>query len=233
MYRFPSVLEAVRPPSRHSVVGLAPAELVDVAPAPLPLVRDDQVQRVEVAFAVLRVGFDVDEPRTVGGQHRLDVARHRPEPIHVLVRRDRLEAARRIVLALRGVRRRGDGHVDGHAPFSTAFTTARSRQSPQISRCRPIAQMSPAQVTGLTGGSGTSHRSTDSAAATSSGPAASAISARISSSLKPTRSRSKPAASTACISSRRISSSHPAFRPACCRRSPGPGAASPTSVRAR
>src|ERR1017187_753522 len=42
------------------------------------------------------------------------------------------------------------------ARASNFSTTARSRQSPHISRCFPICQTSPAVVTGVTGGSGIS-----------------------------------------------------------------------------
>ena len=72
--RLPSVLQAVGPLARHAVRGVPPAELIDEAPAPLPLVGQHQILHVEAAFAILRMLFDVQEVRAVGSQHRLDVA---------------------------------------------------------------------------------------------------------------------------------------------------------------
>src|SRR4051812_7783625 len=46
-HRLPSVLEAVSPAARHTVVGLAPAEFVNKPPAPLPPVGDYEVLHVQ------------------------------------------------------------------------------------------------------------------------------------------------------------------------------------------
>ena len=110
-HRFPSVLESVSPAARHAVIGLAPAERVHESPAPLPPVRDDEIHHVQVAFPVVGVLFDVEEVGAIGRQNRFDSSRDRAEPRDVLIRTNRLEAARCVVLALRRVGRRGHDHV--------------------------------------------------------------------------------------------------------------------------
>jgi len=107
----PGILEAVVPTARHAVVGLAPAQLIDKAPAPLPLVGDDEVLHIQAPFAVLGVLLEVEEERAVGRQDRLEVGRHVAEPAAVLLWADRLETTRRIIFALRGIRRGCDHHV--------------------------------------------------------------------------------------------------------------------------
>src|ERR1017187_3386936 len=74
-------------------------------------------------------------------------------------------------------------------PANRRCTTSRSRQSPQIRRCLPTSQVSPARVTGSAGGSGISSSSASSAFEAS----ASARSTRNSSLLKPNSCRSMSA----------------------------------------
>jgi hypothetical protein len=66
------------------------------------------------------VGFDVQKVGAIGRQNRLDVGGYVAKPIAVLFRRYWLEAAGRIVLALRGVGRRSNHHVRA-LPFEDLF----------------------------------------------------------------------------------------------------------------
>ena len=59
--------------------------------------------------------LDVQEVGAIGRKDRRDVRRHVPIPVGILLRRDRPEAARWIVLTLRGIRRRRDHHVGARA----------------------------------------------------------------------------------------------------------------------
>jgi hypothetical protein len=119
------VLESISPAARHAVVGLAPTEFVNEAPSPLPPVRQHQIHHVQVPLAFIGVRLDVQEVGTVRRQHRLDPAGHRAEPLHVLFGRHRLEAAGRVILALRGVRRRRNHYV-------RLLPVEQSRQRPMI-----------------------------------------------------------------------------------------------------
>ena len=144
-HRLPGILEAVSPSARHAVVGLAPAELIHESPAPLPPVRDDQILHVQVALAVVGVLFDVQEVGAVRRQNRRDIRGDIPEPVGVLLRRHRLEAARGIILALRGVWRRRDHHVRPRAveqPRDHAEIAAIAADQPvrlRSARCRRAA----------------------------------------------------------------------------------------------
>ena len=110
--RLEGVLEPVPPAARHAVVGLAPAEFIDEPPAPLPLVGDDEVLHVQVPLAIGRMLLDVEQVGAIRRQDRLDVGGDIAKPPGVILRRDRLEATRGIVLALRGIGRRGHHQVD-------------------------------------------------------------------------------------------------------------------------
>ena len=73
--------------------------------------RDNQILHVQVPLALVGVLLDVQEVGAILREHRRDVRGHVLVPGHVLVRRDRLEPAGRVVLPLRGVRRRRDADV--------------------------------------------------------------------------------------------------------------------------
>src|ERR1019366_1399129 len=96
-HRLPSVLKAIVPASRYPVVGFAPAEFVNEAPAPLAPVRNDQILHIETAFAVLGMLLDVQEVGAVGRQDRRDIGSYRAEPVGVVIRPHGLESASRVV----------------------------------------------------------------------------------------------------------------------------------------
>lgn len=77
----PGILKSVPPSARPAVIGLAPAELIDESPAPLPLVRDDEVRHIQIALPVVDVFLDVKEVGAIGCQDRLDSGRDRAEPL--------------------------------------------------------------------------------------------------------------------------------------------------------
>ena len=107
----PRVLKPIRPTAGNTVGRVAPAELIDEAPAPLPLVRDDQILDVEAALAIFGMLFDLQEVGAVRAQDRLDVRGHLAEPGWVIRWRDGLKPDCFIVRALGCVGRRGDDHV--------------------------------------------------------------------------------------------------------------------------
>jgi len=100
--------EAIRPAARDSFVRFPPAELIDEAPTPLPLVGQDQVHDVKASLAPVSVRLNVEDVRSVRREERCDVLGYRAEPPGVLLGRHGCEAAFRVVLALAGVRGRCD-----------------------------------------------------------------------------------------------------------------------------
>src|SRR5690242_6026135 len=97
--RLPGVLETIAPSAWHTIVRLAPAELVNEVPTPLAYVRDGEVFHVQEPLAFIGVLFDVQEVRTVIREHRFDPGRHIAIPRDVLIRRYWAEAAGGVVLA--------------------------------------------------------------------------------------------------------------------------------------
>src|SRR5579885_759773 len=99
-------------------------------------------------------------------------------------------------------------HMSARSPASTFSTCPRTVASPHSNRCCPMTHRSPATVTTFSCSSGTASSSV-SPVLVCSGPAR--ISS-ISSSVKPTRSKSNSSSFNDSNSTRSISSSHPALR---------------------
>jgi hypothetical protein len=110
----PGVLEAIGPATGNAVGRIAPAEFIHKLPAPLPPMRKHQILYIQASLTILRVLFDVQEVGAVRSQNVTDYVSDLLEPGDVLVRRDWLEAASGVVLALGRVRRRRDYQV--HLP---------------------------------------------------------------------------------------------------------------------
>src|SRR3984893_11474563 len=103
-----AILKTVVPAARNAIACIAPAQFIHKPPSPLPDMCDGQVLHVKVALAIFAVLFDIQEVGTVGREHRRDVRGDHPEPVAIRFRRHWCESAACIVLALRGVWRRGD-----------------------------------------------------------------------------------------------------------------------------
>ncbi len=82
------------PTARNAVVGFAPTELIDEAPAPLPLMRQHKVLHIESALTVFGMFFDIQEVGAVGREDSLNVLRYITKPRDVFFRRDKVVGSR-------------------------------------------------------------------------------------------------------------------------------------------
>src|ERR1700730_2656451 len=119
-----AILKTVVPAARNAIACIAPAQFIHKPPSPLPDMRDGQVLHVKVALAIFAVLFDIQEVGTVGREHRRDVRSHIAKPSDVFLRPNGLEAAAWVVLALRGVWRRGDYEIGASTGEQTVHHVA-------------------------------------------------------------------------------------------------------------
>src|SRR5687767_7168542 len=107
-YWFPCVLKPVRPSTRNTICGIAPAELIDKLPSPLSSVRNDQILHVKIALPFVRVLLDIQKVRPVLRHDSFNVCRNGTKPLSVPGGPDWPESTERVVLSLARIWRRCD-----------------------------------------------------------------------------------------------------------------------------